>query len=502
MGGATKQLQPDSVRNTLMRSASNANAMTSRVDNDTGRLRARVLADGQVARVHFATLEVLERTGVVVHHSEARDMLAGAGATIAEKNRVKLPAWLVEKALASAPSRVVLCNRNGERKLLLERERCYFGCSTDCFDYLDPVSGARRLFKPEDGRDMALVADFLPNISFANRAGWGIGIREGLRERIQFKQLLTILSKPMGIGCGDIDVLRDVLAMAEIVVGGREALARAPFVFHTAEPTSPLQHGQDALDRLFLCADWGIPFVYYPMPMMGTSTPASFASTLAVGSAEVLSGLVLHQLRDPGAPFIYGSISTIMDMRSGVCSYGAPEMDLMVAAMTQLSHYYGLPMYGTAGCSDAPEVDAQAGAEVLASVLFALLSGANLVHDVGLIGHCTAVGPEMLVLADEIIEMARRACQAIEVSDETLLLDQIDRVGPGGSHLAEEHTLTHFRQIWHPTLFTRARESADHLVERARARALEIIRKYEPQPLPDDIARELDTMEQHWRDTL
>jgi len=476
--------------------------MTAGIGYKMGGLHLQVLTDDQVQKIHYATLEVLERTGVTVNHAAALDMLAGAGAKVAEKSRVKLPAWLVAKALASAPLRVVLCNRDGERALLLEGDRCYFGCSTDCFDYLDPVSGTKRPFKPEDGRDMALLADFLPNVNFGNRAGWGVGIREGLRERLQFKQLLSILSKPMGIGCADINVLRDVLTMAEIIAGGHEELTRAPFVFHVADPVTPLQHDGATIDRLFLCADFGIPLIYASMPLMGTTTPASLAATLAVANAEVLSGLVLHQLKHPGAPFIYGSISTIMDMRSGVCSYGAPEMHLMVAAVTQLSHYYGLPMYGTAGCSDAPEVDAQAGAEAVVSTLFSLLSGANLVHDVGLIGHCAAVGPEMLVLADEIIEMVGRACQTVGVSDETLLLGQIDRVGPGGSHLAEEHTLAHFREIWHSTLFTRARETSDHLVERLRARALDIIEKHQPKPLPEDVSRELENMERHWRETL
>lgn len=469
--------------------------------NSANIARLQMLTEEQIEQIHYATLEILERTGVRIDHAEALELLRGNGARIMNDGRVRIPAHLVEQALRTVPPRVVLCNRDGERALFLEEGRSYFGSSSDCPDFLDPVTGMRREFVADDGRITALVADYLPNIHFVNRAGWAADLPRPAAEWIQFKQLLTIVRKPIGVGSPSIDTLIRVIQMAEIIAGGREQLRQHPFIYCTAEPISPLTHAPLELSRMMLCAERGVPLVCYPMPMLGSTAPATFAGTLALGNAEILSGLVIHQLKAVGAPFIYGSISTIMDMRTSICSYGAPEMDLMVAAMTELAHHYRLPMFGTAGCTDAKGVDQQAAAEASVSCLMSILSGANLIHDVGLIDHCTAISPEMMVLADEIIEMTCRATQSIAVDRETLALDVIESVGPGGHYLLEPHTLQHFRQVWYPKLFSRGGYEAERettLSARLRQEVLEIVRTHEPRPLSEDVARELDAMEGHW----
>jgi trimethylamine--corrinoid protein Co-methyltransferase len=240
------------------------------------------------------------------------------------------------------------------------------------------------------------------------------------------------------------------------------------------------------------------------MPMLGATAPATFGGTLAQGNAEVLSGLVIHQLRNPGAPFIYGSISTIMDMQTTVCSYGAPEMDLMTAAMTDLAHSYGLPMYGLACCTDSPAVDQQAAVEAAVSAMMSLLSGANMVHDVGLANHCTVVGPTMLVLSDEIIEMVKRACQPIPLDEEALALDVIDRVGPGGNYLLDKHTLAYYKNIWYSDLFLRdskvsnESEKVETFSMRLQAKVKRILDTHQPIALPEEVMEELVSMEKHW----
>ncbi len=464
----------------------------------------RALSDEQLTQLHEASVEILERTGVIVNLRESAEMLEDAGARSSRDGRVRIPASMVDEALRTAPSRVVLCSREGEQSVFLEGHRSYFGCSSDCINYMEPLSDTSRSFVSEDGRIMAVLADYLPNINFINRAGWAADLPAGVRERRQFMQLLSLTSKPIGIGSADPGVLLDTIKMAEIIAGGSERLSKNPFIYHVAEPISPLQLSRESIGRMNICADRGIPIVCYPMPMLGATAPATFAGTLAQGNAEILAGLVLHQHRNPGAPFIYGSISTLMDMRTMTCSYGAPEMSLMTAAMTDLAHRYSLPMYGVACCTDSPSVDGQAAAEASVSALLSLLSGANLIHDVGLADHCTAVGPAMLVLADEIIAMTKRACQPIRVSKDTLALDVIDRVGPAGNYLMDEHTVAHFKEMWYSDLFVRASGEDVHggnketLMQRIVNKMNWVLQTHRPKRLSEKIQSELARMEEHW----
>jgi trimethylamine--corrinoid protein Co-methyltransferase len=222
------------------------------------------------------------------------------------------------------------------------------------------------------------------------------------------------------------------------------------------------------------------------------------------GSAESLSGLVLTQLARQGAPFIYGAFATVMDMRTAVFSYGAPEMSLMVAAMAKIAHYYKLPFFGTAGCSDAKFPDPQAAAEATYSCLSSALSGANLVHDCGLLDHGSLVSPAYLVLVNEVLHMVNRYLLGVPISEETLALDLINSVGPGKHYLQTEHTLKHCREVWYSGLFDRTLYSTwlgrggKRFADRLRERTLEVM-KHQPTPLRSEIIKELDRMAKHWQ---
>jgi trimethylamine--corrinoid protein Co-methyltransferase len=257
------------------------------------------------------------------------------------------------------------------------------------------------------------------------------------------------------------------------------------------------------VDKLLFCAEKGIPLVYYPAPQAGATAPATLAGTIAQASAESLSGLVLAQTVRPGAPFVYGGLATVMDMSTSVFSYGAPEMDLMAAAMAALAHSYRLPFFGTAGCSDAKFPDAQAAAEAAFSCLSSALSGANLIHDSGWLDHGSVASPAYMVLVNEILHMVGRYMDGVGVDPENLAVDIIDRVGPGGHFLQEEHTLRHFRETWYSDLFDRSildrwiaagsPRFEDRLREKTAAAmsAASVV-------LPDAVTRELDQMARLW----
>ncbi len=466
------------------------------------RPRAYVLGDDQIKQIHSATLEVLERTGVQITHSHALEILDGAGARVAG-DRVRIPAWLVEDAIRQAPSRVVLGRRNGERSVVLEGDKVWFGPSVDCIDYLDPVTGERHRFTSDDCRVTATVADALPNFTWVMTIGMADDVPADVADRVIAKQVLTYCEKPLVFCCKDVNSTRDIYEMYLLVAGSEERFRQAPTCVHYSEPISPLLYYDPAVEKILFCAEKGIPLINYPAPQAGSTAPATFAGAVVQASAESLSGLVLAQLVRPGAPFIYGAFATVMDMRTTIFSYGAPEMSVMVAALAQMAQYYRLPYFGTAGCSDAKFPDAQAAAEAAFSCLSSALTGANLVHDSGWLDHGSVASPAYMVLVNEVLDMVNQYVRGCPVTDETLALDLIDRVGPGGHYLQEEHTLKHFREVWYSDLFDRTihaqwlDKGARRFEERLRDKTAEVM-EHEPETLPSEVVKELDRMAKHW----
>jgi len=470
--------------------------------NLTFRPRMSVLNEAQVEQIHQATLELLERTGVQVTHPRALELLDGAGARV-DGDRVHIPAWMVEDAIRQAPPRVVLGNRSGERKVFLEGDKYWFGPSLDCIDYLDPLTSERRRFVSDDCRITSTVADGLPNYTWVMTIGMADDVPADIADRVVARQVFTYTEKPLVFCCKDVDSVRDIYEMALLVTGGEKAFQQAPTCVHYSEPISPLLYYDPAVEKILFCAERGIPLINYPAPQAGSTAPATFAGEVVQGSAESLSGLVLAQLVKPGTPFIYGAFATVMDMRTTVFSYAAPEMSLMVAAMAQMAQHYQLPFFGTGGCSDAKFPDAQAAAEATFSCLASALVGANLVHDSGWLDHGSVASPAYMVLVHEILDMVNQLMAGMPISDDSLALDVMDKVGPGGHFLNEDHTYAHFKDVWYSDLFDRTvldewrAQGERQFAERLRERTKEAI-EHEPVSLPDDVLAEMDKMAEHW----
>jgi trimethylamine--corrinoid protein Co-methyltransferase len=468
------------------------------------RPRLSVINADQIEQIHQATLEVLERTGIQISHPRALELLHGAGARV-QGERAYLPSWLVEDAIRHAPSRVVLGSRNGERKVFLEGSKVWFGPSLDCIDYLDPLTGERRRFGSDDCRVTATVADALPNYTWVMTIGMADDAPPDIADRVIARQVFTYTEKPLVFCCKDVNSVRDIYEMALLIAGDEQRFHQAPTVVHYSEPISPLLYYDPAVEKILFCAEKGIPLINFPAPQGGSTAPATFAGEIVQGSAESLSGLVLAQLVRPGAPFIYGAFATVMDMKTTIFSYGAPEMSLMVAAMAQMAQYYKVPFFGTAGCSDAKFPDAQAAAEVAFSCLASALAGANLVHDAGSwLDHGSLASPAFMVLVNEILYMVEQFTRGVPVNDETLALEIIDRIGPGGHYLYEEHTLKHFREVWYSDLFDRSIQQmwlangARTFEQRLRDKTAKLM-NHQPTPLATGILQEMNRMAQHWK---
>jgi trimethylamine--corrinoid protein Co-methyltransferase len=312
------------------------------------------------------------------------------------------------------------------------------------------------------------------------------------------KAMLENSVKPVFFTAAGNEDLAFIIEMGEAVAGGEDALRDKPSLIHYSEPTAPLRHSHGALNKLFLCAEKQIPICYTPGDMLGGTAPVTLAGGIAQANAEALSGILLHQLKSKGAPIISGLAVPPLDMRTSICSYGAPELRVGNSAFADLFHYYEIPMWSTVG-SDAHLLDEQAGIEHAIATLMAALDGANLIHDAGYLGQGLLGNPAAIVMSDEIISYVKWVLRGFDITRETLAIDVIREVGPGGDFISTDHTYEHFRQAqWRPKLLNRddpdtwERKGSKSYGDVLRDKARDILATHQPMPLPDDVQRQID----------
>lgn len=457
-----------------------------------------ILSPSQCGEIYMAAQEVLERTGVTYYDDEALEILKKAGCFVAG-NRVRIPSYLVDRALGSVPHRVTLCNsRTGSRDVLLEGNNAYFGTGSDTPFTIDPFTGERKRSTVESVGWACKVIDALPNLDFVMSLGIVQNVPLLISDRYQFEVQVLNTGKPIVTTAHDIYGFADIIEMCEIVAGGEEELRKNPFMTLYAEPISPLQHAWEAASKLILAAKKALPVVYTPCVMAGGTVPATMAGVLTQGIAESLSGLVLNQCTREGAPFIMGGVFTVMDMGTTIFSYGSPEFDLLMASLADMAHYLKLPMFGTAGCTDSCIPDEQAGIEAAMSVAMTALSGPNLNHDVGYVEYGSTSSLELLTIANEAIGMARRLVRGIKFDDERLAVDLIDQIGPGGSFRESSHTSQYNGlEKWQPGIINRQSYESwkgaggKSLTEAANEKVKDIIQNYQPEPLPGAVQKKI-----------
>ncbi len=460
-------------------------------------LTFRILSDEQRTRIAAAAFDLLECVGVNLTEPEARELLRCAGASVEPENgRVRIPADLVERAIDSAPSSIDIYNRDGERAMTLGGTSAYFGAHTDAPDVLDPATGKRRPCTEADVARHAALIDALDQISYTTASGMVSDRPAEVADRVALAQCLIHSPKPVLAMPVTYQSLIDCRAMASLAVGNDDVLRERPILIVYAEPVSPLMHPDESIQKLLYCAEHGLPVVYSGYAAMGGTAPMSPVAITVQLCAESLSALVAHQLKRPGAPFIFGGMASLMDMQTTVFSYGAPEFQRGNTLLAEMAHHFELPNFGTAGTSDAQTFDGQAVLEAASSCMMAYLAGANLIHDVGLLGNATVVMPAMITATDEIIAMFHHLLGAVDVSDEelALALDMLEGVGPGGEFVTHAHTFDHFRDAWYPDLLFRggaeawATSEREAFEQRVNVKTRELMEQHEPARLPPDIA--------------
>jgi trimethylamine--corrinoid protein Co-methyltransferase len=453
----------------------------------------RVLSDGQCEALYRATLDCLSRTGVNVLSDEARHLLVAAGAE-ADGSRVRIPPHIIQDAVAANPRSFTIWGRDPGRALQVAPDRVSFGPGPSCSYFVDPDTGERRRVLRGDPGLVAKACDGLEHIDYVMSLGLIDDVHPDLSPVYEYAEMMLNTGKPVIAWAYSLENMADLIRIGMAFAGGEKAFRRRPLVTYFATFQSPLQHTNEELTNSLWAIERGIPLVYIGGGAAGMTSPITGAATLVVTLAAALSGLAIFQLKRRGAPVCIGGVPQAMDLRTARPSYGSPEMSLYGAAYSDICRYLRLPFMGTAGASEAKAVNLQAAIESTLQVVFSGLSGATLVHDVGFL-DCADIGSlEMLVMNDEIIGMVRRVMRGIEVSDETLMLDLIDEVGPGGEFISRPETAARCRQaIWIPKLLDRdpyeiwEADGSPEILERIRRRVRDILAEHEPPPVAEDV---------------
>jgi trimethylamine--corrinoid protein Co-methyltransferase len=307
-------------------------------------------------------------------------------------------------------------------------------------------------------------------------------------------------TKPIVFTSDNGPVCRQIIDMAGLVVGGMDRLREKPFILGYSQPTSPLQHSEDAFGKVFACAESGIPVVYPPGMIPGATAPTTIAGAIVQSLAESFSALTAHQLKAKGAPIVLCGAHGCMDMKTSINVYAAPERLMTQSVLASVYQYFGIPTWGFSGSTDALNLDEQAGMEFGMMGMWAALCGINLAHDVGYLASGMAGDLRAIVFNDEVNSYVRHMLsRGLPVSSETLAIDVLERVGPGGNFLTDQHTFDHFRKdLWRPNFLNR--KSISTLTDKGEEKALkeklgekvnEILKTHQPNSLDPTTVTEL-----------
>jgi trimethylamine--corrinoid protein Co-methyltransferase len=396
---------------------------------------------------------------------------------------------------------VDLYARDGSHRIVLEGRATYFGTSGTTPYSFDPVSGQRQANTRKSIAQIARVCDFLPQFDWAMVLGVPSDCPSPIADRVGFVAAVGNFTKTIYSSAYSVEGLADLVEMCEVIAGGAAELHARPFFITGIDPISPLVYSREVAGKLMLMAKKGLPFLFNPGAMAGATGPATLAGILSLNLAENLAGLVLAQAVRPGTPVILGGGPGPMDMSTTVYGYGAPETAVLSTALADVAHSYGIPVSIKGGASNARTVDEQSALEATFSLVTAAAqAGAGLVHDVGTMDAGMTCSMEQLVLCNEVIDVVRQIMKGMEVSAETLAFDVIEKVGPGGHYLAEEHTLHHFREHHRSPLLDRQRyeawfdKGAHTLGQRLSERVRQVLDAHVPPPLSEDTLKGLDAI--------
>lgn len=419
---------------------------------------------------------------MLVMDQDTRRMLQKVGCWESEDGYLHIDEQLVQEAITSVPDRMVLYDRNGMLAVDSSDTLPHFAPGLNCINILDHRSGGHRLYTGKDIEETARLCDRLPNIDMAAGLGNPSDLPPSEQAMATVKALTGGTRKPLAFIAHDENEDEEIWSYLVELAGGWDKLAEKPFALDLTGPYSPLELGKEACRRLKFCARHRLPVVCYPALITGAAGPVTLAGAIAQSSAEILAGIVVHQLEQPGAPVISGSAVLPMDLMTGGIAYGSPEYSLACLGAVDFFGDLNIPTWFGAGCSDSHTVDAQAATEAGMNLQVAVLSGTTFIHNLGYLSAGKTGSLEMLVLCDEIAGSLKSFVKGIDVNEDTLAVDVTRRGYRDHSFMMDKHTLSHMRTaLWQPSIFQRmTREQWRKLgsaqaLERIRGRITELL---------------------------
>jgi len=417
----------------------------------------KFIREDDLDQIRFAVIELLAEVGVRMEYRPALELLADHGAEVDWDNSVvKINEGLLNRALLTAPNRFTLYGKSPEYDVKVDLERVYTIGGSCALSVLD-LDGRRRPAVRQDLVDLTRLLEEMPNLDIMHQIVVPSDVPELGYELVNFATCYSISKRNYYSQAQSAESVRDQIKMAAIFQGSEEEVRRRPTFTEVVCMVSPLKHEKQNSEVLMEAAKHGIPVYIEVDALCGATTPAPIAGTLIESGANVLAGVVLAQLINPGTPCIYSIASGILDMANGQYSGAAPETTLIHAGTAQVAHIFGLPYQGGTGI-DAKLPDAQAGYERALQVLTNILAGTNFVHlSYGMMEQMLLASYEQVLIDEEIIAAAYRIARGFEVNDYTLSLDLIRRVGPLGGHfLSQKETREFYRKDrWLPNLSNR-----------------------------------------------
>jgi len=408
--------------------------------------RLQLLSKSDLEQIHSTSLTILQDIGVQIPNREALAALSDSGAQVdLEKQIVRIPAGLMEGALRSVGKQFILHGRDRSRTARFGYGDFNFPATAAQVTLIDGEDWSRREATLNDFRDAVKVCDALEHVNIAGGMGLPREIAPEVRDIYMAAEMIKMTPKPSQVFASNVTTLRIIIEIYETVAGGASEHRQYPMMAGFIEPISPLRFDRNGSEILVECAKKGIPIVLAPMVQSSATGPATLAGTLAQENAEILAGIALTQAVQPGLAIGYGGSCHTMDLRTMLCSFGAPEQVLLGIAMAQLPLSYGLPVLFNAGLTDSKRVDVQAGLEKGMTLLSGALAGIETFAHMGICGADQGASLEQLIIDDATAAYVKRVLKGIAVTPKTLALDAIRRVGIGGNFLTDDHTLDHFR---------------------------------------------------------
>jgi trimethylamine--corrinoid protein Co-methyltransferase len=465
------------------------------------RFTAQILTEDEQHRIHNMSLRILEEVGIRFHGERAPKILRENGLKIdPEEKIVRIPAEFVEQALKSAPKSFVLGARNPAYNFPLPATYTRYGIDGTAAFTIDFQTGERRYGTSKDIENAMRVFQHMDMGVMIWAPTCAVDKPAKIRALAEFFSMAQYCSKH---GEHELHRVEQVPYLEEglvAIMGSEDALRKSNAYSLIYCPVAPLTHDGQMLDAYIELGEVGLPVMAMPMPVNGTTGPASLFSNIAMANAEFLSSLVIFQLAHPGRPVICSSSTAIVDFRSGAYLAGVPEMGLQTAALAVMGKYYGIPTSGAGLTADAKQAGPEAIIDKLMTTLPAILVGTDILIGFGVLDSDQLLVLEQIVMDNEIAHICQRLVEGVDCSPEKDLFEDIAKIGPGGHflgtrntrkaarsaefympQLVDHHPYESWINLGKPSMAGKAREVVEGILNEPPADAL-----------PDDVSEKLD----------